>query len=592
MSIESADALKIKTNALTFGLVAKHLLSKSVVESISSILEDLLNGLIEPQDMIKSIGYILKDYHAVNKVWQALIDRQSIRMSPLYNDLNQIIRRFLECGVPEYYIISFLSTIINSTRHNVRRVDLITLILSYKFLRKYRDISITYLLVCGLKIASRIKPNPQFDKIPKVFNVRDLIEHEEELPPPPPSIRYRLKDKNEQYSHEYESDDEENMLGYSYQKTEYFINKLPSTFFLNTYAKSTRVGSEGGDSGKMSDVERFYSYVKWYAFSMFESFVVADISYYAQSHFALNSKIIKYNAITDLYLHESPTILKFVKKYGNTSIVESRAHENMLKFSMYRKRTEEKVQMFSDVFPIFDERPFIKFSQKSEPVVINFDISRNDICFIMSEICMNNLKVLYNFINNVLPHFTLLRDEYAIFIVNENLANALYYFARACDEMEFILSKTNDSESSVLAIIEAAGYEVESKYINVVKSDQAVFLESFLNKFMHNGDDFYNMVDEAINRFGSKTDTFFKMFSDIEKLTAIVNKFMVEVHSKAFISVAKMLGRASGQNAKERLNARIPLMMKKLSQAGLINSLIKIEMDGKAKTVVISNISI
>ncbi|EAY02870.1 hypothetical protein TVAG_174120 [Trichomonas vaginalis G3] len=581
LQLESADTLSVKINAITFGLIAKLLLSKNVVEIISGILENLLIGLIQPDEAIKSIGEILKNYHAVNQIWRALTDRKSIRMSRLYNDLEQIIRRLLENGVPEYYIISFLSTIINATQHNVRRVDLISLILSYKFLRKYQNISITYLLVNGLRIASRIHPNPMFDKVHPVFNVRNLIVDPEVTPLPPPSIRYRPKEKTDLSTSQNDSEEEEEeIIGHSYVPTEFFISPLPSTFILNTYAKSTRVGSEGGDTGKMSEFERFYSYIKCYASSMFELFVTADISYYANSHIKTNSRILQYNAINDLYAIEAPSILKYVRQSGDSKFVKIRCAENILRYAIYRYRVQEKVKAFSDVYPVLDELPSINFSQKSEPTIIDFNISRSNICFLLGEISVSHLRVLNKFINTVLPIFTLSKSEIGTFIVNEYLANALYYFARSSDELDELLATPKGVEPSLQAIVDAAVFEVESKCSNVVKSEVATFLDSFFGKFIRNGDDFYTMVDEAIAKFGSKTDNFFRLVCDIEKLTAIVEKFFNDKNSQTFIKVAKMYSKASGINAREMVNSRIPLMTKYLTRASIINRLLRIDING------------
>ena len=151
-----------ETNAITFALIAKHLLPKSKVESINHLLRNVLTEEMSPPNVLKEISHLLEDEQTVNMVWQTLIDRKGIRMTPLYNEISQIVDKFLQANIPTVHIISFLSSIIYSAKHGLKNVDLIKIILSFRFLVQYKDITMPYLISYGLRIASRITPIHDF----------------------------------------------------------------------------------------------------------------------------------------------------------------------------------------------------------------------------------------------------------------------------------------------------------------------------------------------------------------------------------------------------------------------------------------------
>lgn len=587
MQLETSDILGIKTNAITFSLIAKYLLPKEEVEKIDIIMNQLALGDIEPQDMLKLVGNIMKNYHAVNKVWQALTDRQSIRMSPLYTLISQTTRTLLEARVPEYYIISFFSTMILQASHNVRNIDLISLILSYRFLKKYHDVPVNYLLVNGLKVASRIKPIKEKINLRPVFNVYSIVKSAEYERPSPPSIRYK-PNQIKQSTSNIAFSDSEFTLGYSYQKTRFYISPLPSMFIVNTYAKSTRVGSEGGISTKVSDFERFYNFLITYAHSLFENFVIADISTYSLARLGHCSNLLLRNIIEDLYQSEKLTILKYVERTNNFKILKKRVHQQIVNYAQYRYHVEEKVSFFTDSYPVFDVNLFNRFSRQNSIVEIDFDINRQNTALIVWELCTNYLPLVATFINNTLPYFSARENEKIMIITSDPVANALYYFSLACSELETLLLPPQEDESSIRSIIDSAVFEIESKYMNVINSELYGFLESFFQKFVRNSSEIYNLIDEAVSKFGRKTPSLFKFVFNLEKIRNALEKFTLDQNRNKFMKLTRFYAKASEPFASEKLEARLPFMVNKLGPISMITGLVKVEIDGKTKKMKIT----
>ncbi|KAI5493795.1 hypothetical protein TVAGG3_1044960 [Trichomonas vaginalis G3] len=591
MSQEPGDFLTIQTNAITFSLIAKHLLPKHEIENIGVLMSNCLDGLIDPDEMIKEVSNIMKSYHNIDMVWKALIERDAVHMTPLYTDLTQFIRHLLECGVPEYYIISFLTTIITHVRRNVRNIKLISLILNYQFLKKYHGISVKYLLMSCFKIASRIERLKIKTNLPPIFNVYSLIYQPIPEQISPPSIRY--KDVvNKPPAQANKPEENEISLGFSYRQTKFLISPLPSTLILNTYAKSSRVGSEGGTFAKVSDFERFFNYLITYAHTVFESFVTADISSYAMIRFNQGSKFLLKNAITDLYHGEASTVYRYIERTDDFKLLKKRVKQNLKNFVDYRFRIEEKVSLFTDVYPVFDVQTFIKFSNRSEPTKIIFDIQNSNACFIIAELCMNYMPRIGMFINNVLPIFTLNVNEKCSILCNDSIACALYYFNLACSEMVNLLKPAEEKEPSLRAIIDSAVFEVESKYCHAINSEVTDFLDTFFGKFTRNTLEFYSLLEESVSKFGKKTPSLFKLVLNLEKVLHAAEKCGLDRNYSKYIKLAKVFGKATGPRADEILNSRFPLLKKKLAPISLISGLVKLDIDGNTKEMTITPITL
>ena len=245
-----------ETNAITFAAIAKHLLPKPKVEKIDSILRCILTEELPPLDGIREISTLLENERDVKMVWQTLIDRKGIRMSPLYTEISQLIDLFLKADIPQPIIISFLYTIIGEVKYGMTKSNLMNKVLSFRYLTQYKGITMPILVKFAMKIASRIHPIKKRRNEIKIENIHDLV-----MPPKPDEKPYlqSLPVKNQQplrlpnqptpsqtnqtqntttndkdnqqqnQNNESQSSDEEEEeipLGFSYVKSDFYITKF------------------------------------------------------------------------------------------------------------------------------------------------------------------------------------------------------------------------------------------------------------------------------------------------------------------------------------------------------------------------------
>ena len=608
------------TNAITFAFMAKHLLPKSKVESINAILRRVLTEEISPKEMMKGISTILENEQTVNMVWRTLIDRKGIRMSPLYNEISQLIDLFLQADIPQPIIISFLYTILGAVKYGMTKANLVNKILTFRFLTQYKGITMPFLVNFAMRIASRIKPVRKPKTQPKIENIHDLV-----MPPKPDEKPYleslpvknqqplRLpgqsssvagqnqgsssndKDNNQQMNESESSDEEEEeeSLGFSYVKSDFYITKSPITMILNTFAKSTMNGAEGATDEKMTHFDRYLNYIKCYAHAVFEDFVKADISYFAILRLMLESydidnSIILINAVEGLYESQAPEIFEYIQKTHDISFIKERSKQMLYAYYNYRYRVSEITSFFSDVLPIFDCITSKKFSQQKDKTVFYFDAYKTNSSYLLSEIARRYLPKLDQFLKEVVKQFTCEEDEISVVICNDAMASAMFFYSRTCESINSILEPSMEGEMSLDAIIESAVFSVESKYDNVIRTETEELIISFVQKFFRSGEDFhiFQLFREHIQRLGSKSTLFFRMIANLVKLLAIVERVLVDRNYPRFKKAAEILGICKGEDRKNRIAARLPFMRQYI-EPHFLGKLIMMEMDGKTKEMTI-----
>ena len=238
------------------------------------------------------ISKLLNKYELVYSCWLYIFSKNfNINNDFFFNEFFRTIIFFIDEKVPPSFYFSYFKKLILISKLDLPKITLFHQILSSNFINRNIEFPLTKFLNFSLKILNSFK-----------FPIEKLI-----LPKINKEINFKIKNLKKIINFENKILENENYnfktYGISYQLSNLPLNQFPPIFLLNSKFKSVAVGSEGELFESVSYYEKFLSILQSYMHKKFETFVLADNSFYSLLNFSNNNSILFKNILNDFYLN-------------------------------------------------------------------------------------------------------------------------------------------------------------------------------------------------------------------------------------------------------------------------------------------------
>ncbi|EAX98979.1 hypothetical protein TVAG_431880 [Trichomonas vaginalis G3] len=492
---------------------------------------------------------------------------------PQYQAIYNAVCTFEMHNIPRQILFSYIAMIVQAMYSGTSKKAFITQILSQNFPSTFR-IKIQDLMQHAFAI---------FDILPKAKQVviskqnEVLInnsddEGQNEAPPPPPPPPGPAK-----------------RISLSYIEVKVPLSQNPGVLIFNNVSRSVAIGSEGQTTEHMSESIRFISDLQIYMDTTFETLVRSDQTYRSMLYAGQSDGILYRSAVLELYGNYGREILAFPREVVEP-VLKERCMSVISDVFSGRTHTEEKVDLMTNHVPKFDFSPTVSFSTQKSPIKFSFSARSTLVADLLHRIGTLHSKQLISFLDTMMPLFVITRtDERICIIGTDAISNALYLFSKCATAIDSFFGSALPEDPSLADIIRAAECEAANKYSPVTDTHIEEFLEDFLKKFFAFEYKFYELVEEAENRYGRASKALFTLTMYITQLDALCSRFAAQYKLSKFGTLAKFFSRAHGPHAKESLEARFPTYLKK-SQNLLLSPLVKIEMSSDEPDAVITPI--